>query len=126
MAFIAEAAMAGVMGKASLAAFQIVVNVASFFMMGGIGIAAATSVRVGNAVGKGDRQGQWTAGAIGVGCAFVLCGTLGILVFANAAGLIAIFTSDAEIAQLTIGALLVFGSFFAFNSINICFATIRR
>ncbi len=126
MAFIAEAAMAGFMGKSSLAAFQIVVNVASFFMMGGIGVAAATSVRVGNAVGKGDKHGQWTAGAIGVGCAFVLCASLGILVFANAAGLISIFTSDAEVTELTIGALLVFGSFFAFNSVNMVSVTGQR
>jgi len=126
MAFMVEAAMAGFMGKIALAAFQITVNVAGFFMMAGMGIASATSVRVGNAVGHGDRSGQWVAGAIGVALVFVVGAMVSLTVLFSMDGLLALFTSDADITQIAAATLLIFATFFAFSSINMVAITGQR
>jgi MATE family multidrug resistance protein len=126
MAFMVEAAMAGFIGKIALAAFQITINVAGFFMMAGMGIASATSVRVGNAVGRGDRPAQWTAGAIGVSLVFVVGVLVSLLVFISMDSLLALFTSEPEIAHIAAATLLIFVTFFAFNSINMVAITGQR
>ncbi|MFT7129102.1 MAG: MATE family multidrug resistance protein [Gammaproteobacteria bacterium] len=126
MAFMVEAAMAGYMGKTALAAFQIVVNIAGFFMMAGMGIASATSVRVGNAVGRGDVKAQWTAGAIGVACVFILCGAIAIGVLLNIDIIVAVFTTNRDVTEIAFATLVIFGSFFAFNSINMVSITGQR
>lgn len=68
-AYAALAQMAGLLGAASLAAHQVTINVLTLAYMGANGMAAATSVRVGFAVGRHDRAGValsgWTGLALG-------------------------------------------------------------
>ncbi len=60
--FVAVALMAGSLGAVPAAAHQIAINVASVTFMLPLGIAMATTVRVGNAVGRGDASGvAWAA-----------------------------------------------------------------
>ena len=70
-AYAVLAQMAGLIGAAALAAHQVTINVLTLAYMGANGMAAATSVRVGNAVGRGDRHGLalsgWTGIALGAG-----------------------------------------------------------
>ena len=54
-AFFAAATFAGWLGAVPLAGYQIVLNVMALIYMLAIGIATATAVRVGNAVGRRDR-----------------------------------------------------------------------
>ena len=53
--FAAASALAGRMLPASLAAHQIALNIAAFTFMVPLGIASAGAVRVGQAIGRGDR-----------------------------------------------------------------------
>jgi MATE family multidrug resistance protein len=64
--FVAVALMAGSLGEVPAAAHQIAINVASVTFMLPLGIAMATTVRVGNAVGRGDPAGVAPAALAGL------------------------------------------------------------
>lgn len=66
-AFSSLVFMAGLIGPAALAAHQITNNSVALLVMVSIGMAAATAVRVGNAVGRDDHDGIRMAGWVGLG-----------------------------------------------------------
>lgn len=65
-AYATLAQMAGLLGAAALAAHQVTINVLTLAYMGANGMAAATSVRVGFAVGRGERAGVELSGWTGL------------------------------------------------------------
>ena len=100
--FVATALLIGRLGAVDVAAHQIALNVASVCFMLPLGIAMATTVRVGHAAGAGDASGvRWAAGA-----GFVLGGvtqTLAALVLIFAGSWIAgFYTSDAAVVALSV------------------------
>lgn len=72
--FLAATLLVGWAGTAALAAHQIALNAASVTFMIPLGIAMATTVRVGQAAGSGDRPGAERAGWAGV-----MLGTIAML-----------------------------------------------
>jgi multidrug resistance protein, MATE family len=56
----------GRIGGRATAAHQIALNLASFSFMGALGVAQATSVRVGTAIGEGSTERARRAGAVGI------------------------------------------------------------
>src|ERR1700722_1609920 len=60
--FVAAALLIGSMGEDMVASHQVALNVASLFFMIPLGLALAITVRVGNAVGRGDAAGVRYAG----------------------------------------------------------------
>ena len=78
--FAVSTLLIGLVGTAALAAHQIAINAASVTFMVPLGVAMATTVRVGQAAGAGDRLGAGRAGwtGIGMGAAFM---TLSALLF---------------------------------------------
>ena len=100
--FVATALLIGRIGAVDVAAHQIALSVASVCFMLPLGIAMATTVRVGHAVGAGDLPAmRWAAGA-----GFALGGltqalAAAVLVFGGA--LIAgWYTDDAGVAALAV------------------------
>src|SRR5438445_1319744 len=78
--FALVALLAGRMGTVDLAAHQLVISLASFTFTTALGVATAGSVRVGLAVGGGDRHAARLAGyAAYIGAAMVM--SAGALVF---------------------------------------------
>ena len=80
--FSGAALLIGGFGAVAVASHQVALNVASFTFMVPLGLATAVTVRVGNAVGRGDLAGIRRAGlagialalmAQGVSCAAMLC-----------------------------------------------------
>lgn len=65
--FVATALLIGSMGEDIVASHQVAINVASLFFMIPLGLAMAITVRVGNAVGRGDARGVRYAGFCGIG-----------------------------------------------------------
>ena len=65
--FVAVALMIGTLGEQVVASHQVALNVASLFFMIPLGLAMAITVRVGNAVGRGDALGVRYAGFCGIG-----------------------------------------------------------
>jgi MATE family multidrug resistance protein len=103
--FTTVATFAGRLGEVPLAGYQIALNVITFVFMLAIGLSNATSVRVANAVGRGDRQGMATAGWTGFGivvCMMVLIGGLIWLLQVQIAG---VYIEEAMVLAVAVPAL---------------------
>lgn len=111
--FIVTALLIGRLGELPVAAHQIAINVASLCFMIPFGIAEATTVRVGHALGRGDRAGVRRAAFAGM--ALVLCTqavSATIMLTANHA-IAGLYTADAAVAGLA-ASLLLYAALFQF------------
>lgn len=113
-AFATVATFAGWMGAVPVAAYQICLNTMALVYMLGVGTATAASVRVGNAVGRGDRAGVAVAGWVAL--AFGLVVALGFVpVFLGLPKTLAgVYTADPLVLAvaapgMTIAALCLLG-----------------
>ena len=112
--FIVTALLIGRLGAVPVAAHQIAINVASLCFMIPLGLAEATTVRVGHALGRGDRDGMRRAALrrlrAGAGARrrsrrWCCC--------PGAHALVALYTHDAAVAALA-AALLLYAAAFQF------------
>jgi MATE family multidrug resistance protein len=111
--FVATLLVIGSMGAVPVAAHQIAVNVASFCFMVPLGLAMATTVRVGHAVGARDPSAvRWSAGA-GYAIAFFSQTGSALLMLFGGAAIAHLYTSDAAIASLAT-TLLVYAAAFQY------------
>jgi len=98
--FVATALIIGTLGLVAVAAHQIAINIASACFMLPLGIAMATTVRVGYAAGAGDRSGvRWAAGGGYALSAIAQVLTATVLVF-GASAIANAYTRDAAVALL--------------------------
>jgi MATE family multidrug resistance protein len=104
--FVATALLIGRIGAVDVAAHQIAINVASVCFMLPLGIAMATTVRVGHAAGAGDHAGVRSAAFAGYGLgALTQAAAAALLVFAG--GWIAsLYTADARVVGLAVTLML--------------------
>jgi len=95
--FAAATALAGRLTPAALAAHQIAMNLWAFVFMVPLGLNAAGAVRVGQAVGRRDREGVrqsgWTALALGA----VFTASAALVFLLGARPLIGAFSQDATV-----------------------------
>jgi len=117
-AFSGATIMAGWMGETPLAAYQLSINVTSFFYMLSLGLATAAAVRVGNAVGRGDRPGVARAGWLGVVMVFGLMMTIGLAIHFLRAEIAAIYTSDAVVTAAALPVLAVLSFLIVFDGVQ--------
>lgn len=108
--FAAMTMFAGTLGVAALGAYSISHNLVSTFFMIGLGLAVATGVRVGQATGAGDAREAAFAGWTGLLVAFVVMGTLGVLVLIFRDQIALAYTDDADLAMRA-SAVFVFSAF---------------
>lgn len=119
--FSASSFIVGVMGVTELAAHQIALQVASIIFMAPFGVSMAATVRVGQALGRGDLAAARRAGfiAIWLGLAFMIAMTVLIVL---TRGLIpqAFLGPGAapEAATLAAALLLVASTFFVFDGLQ--------
>lgn len=109
--FVATLLVIGSMGAVPVAAHQIAINLASLCFMVPLGLAMATTVRVGHAAGAGDLSAvRWSAGA---GYAIVLLSQTGsaLLMLFGGAAIAHFYTHDAAIASLATTLLLYAAAF---------------
>ena len=111
--FAAITLMAGTLGTLALDAYSISHNVVSTFFMVGLGLAVATGVRVGIAVGQGHHREAAFAGWVGLGTALALLGVIGIGVVLFRDGIAAIYTDDPAIAARAAALLMISAFTFA-------------
>ena len=78
-AFVGSAIIIGWLGTNQLAAHQIAINLASISFMCAIGISAAGSIRVGNAVGRNDPGATRKAGTAALLLSAMIMGSFGIV-----------------------------------------------
>jgi MATE family multidrug resistance protein len=103
--FAAVSALAGTLDPVSLGAHQIALNIAALAFMAPLGLSSAAAVRVGHAVGAGDRhravQAGWTAFAVGA----IITGIVGTSFIFAPMPMLRAFTDDPQL--LSIGARLL-------------------
>lgn len=109
--FIGVALAIGTLGTDAIAGHQIAINVASVAFMLPLGIAMATTVRVGNAVGAGDRERVRDAGAVGLMLTlFTQTLSAGVMLLAPQA-IARLYTSDAAVIAVAAHLLMLAGLF---------------
>jgi len=109
--FIVTALLIGGMGEVPVAAHQIAINVASITFMSALGLAEATTVRVGHGVGSRDAAG--VRRAVLAGYAIVLCtqSVAAIAIVLGNEAVASIYTRDAAVIA-TAASLLLFAAAF--------------
>ena len=116
--FAAASAMAGRITPAAVAAHQIVLNIVSFIFMVPFGLGSAAAVRVGHAIGRGDRQGAGAAGWMAIALATGVMLMSAVLFGFAPTWLVSLFTHDPEVIQIGIGLLLVAAVFQLFDGVQ--------
>ncbi len=112
--FIVSALLIGSLGTTAVAGHQIAINLASVAFMVPLGIGAATTVRVGNALGAGDRVRLRAAVVSGLILALLsqLLAASGMALFAHQ--LARLYTPDPAVAALA-AQLLIICAIFQFS-----------
>ncbi|GAB2627152.1 MATE family efflux transporter [Novilysobacter erysipheiresistens] len=111
--FVTTALLIGRLGETPAAAHQIAINVASLCFMIPMGLAEATTVRVGHALGRGDGDGVRRAATAGY---VIVLGTQALSALALLLGnewIVGFYTDDIAVASLA-AALLLYAAAFQF------------
>jgi MATE family multidrug resistance protein len=111
--FIVTALLIGRIGGLEAAAHQIAINVASLCFMIPFGLAEATTVRVGHALGRGDRDGLRRAAFAGFVLMFATQAVSGLLLLFGNHALAGLYTADTTVAALA-ATLLLYAAAFQF------------
>ena len=116
--FAAVTALAGRLAPTTLAAHQIVLNVASLTFMVPLGVGSAGAVRVGQAVGRLDAPGARHAGwaALTLGGGFMSCAAVVFVLAPHA--ILGLFTTDATVIRIGVSLLLVAAVFQLFDGLQ--------
>ena len=111
--FIVTALLIGRLGEVPAAAHQIAINVASLAFMIPFGIAEATTVRVGHAVGRRDVEGVARAARAGYTLLLATQTLAALVMLAGNDAIVALYTRDAAVAALA-ATLLLYAAAFQF------------
>jgi MATE family, multidrug efflux pump len=112
--FVAVALAIGTLGTDVVASHQIAINVASVTFMVPLGIAMATTVRVGHAVGRRDPDGVRDSGLVGLGLTLVAQGVSALLMLTMPERIARLYTDDTVVIALA-AQLLVLAGLFQFS-----------
>ncbi|MCG8566218.1 MAG: MATE family efflux transporter [Desulfobacterales bacterium] len=110
-AFSASAVIVGWMGTVPLAAHQVAINLASISFMVAMGISAASTIRVGNAVGRESIPDIRAAGFSAIVLVVGFMSLAGLVFVLGRYALPALYLDDIEVIY-TAGALLIIVAFF--------------
>lgn len=109
--FIATALLLGGMGEVPVAAHQIAINVSSISFMAALGLAEATTVRVGFAVGARRAGAVRRAGLAGYAIVLITQSLAGIAMLTGNGFIASLYTRDAAVLALA-SQLLLFAAAF--------------
>ena len=109
--FVATALVIGRLGQVPAAAHQIAINVASLCFMVPMALAEATTVRVGHAVGRGDRAGLRRAAFAGYALVLVTQAITGTTLLLGSHDIAALYTTDGTVRALAASLLLLAAAF---------------
>jgi MATE family multidrug resistance protein len=117
--------MASVSARAA-AAHQIALGLANFSFMGALGVAQATSVRVGRSIGEGSTKGARRAGFTGIAIGVAYMAAWGV-VFAAAPRLLAhVFSNDAAVLDAAVPLVRLAALFQIGDGAQVCSAGALR
>lgn len=111
--------MIGRLGDDAVASHQVALNLASVSFMVPLGVALATTVRVGNAVGRGDAAGMRRAGLAGMGLAVLAQACSAALMFGVPHLLASIYTEDPAVISGAVALLRLAAIFQIFDGLQV-------
>jgi MATE family multidrug resistance protein len=117
--FVFTGLMAGWLGATVVAGHQVAMNLAAVVYMVPLGLSSAVVVRVGHAVGRGDRPalGRAVAVGLGVGAGIAL---LTATLFTTLPGPLAgVYTRDAAVLALAVSLLPLAAAFQLFDALQV-------
>jgi len=109
--FVATALLISTLGEDVIASHQVAINVASLFFMIPLGLAMAITVRVGNAVGRGDERGVRYAGLCGIALTLVTQLFSASMMLGLPHGIASLYTSDPVVIALAAQLIMLAGVF---------------
>jgi MATE family multidrug resistance protein len=113
--FALATALAAKLDPISSASHQIALNIASVVFMVPLGLASASAVRVGHAVGAGDAQRAITAGWTALATGAAVMTIIGIVLFGWPGPLLRAFTDDARVIEIGVTLLVIASAFQLFD-----------
>jgi MATE family multidrug resistance protein len=124
--FGAAGLLMGLMGTVAMASHQVALNLAALAFMIPVGVAQASAVLVGQAVGRGDPPGARRAAGAGlvVGTAFMACSAA--LFLTQAPWLARAYTDAMAVAAVASALIPIAGLFQVFDGIQVVAAGVLR
>ncbi len=114
------------LGDAAAGAFQAMLSIHNLAFALSMGLGSAAGVRVGNAVGAGERGAAWPRALIAAGLAGGLLGALSLLLVFGAPWLVLPFSDDPLVRTLAASMLAVMAAFLAFDGLQYVFGSALR
>lgn len=111
--------MIGGLGDDAVASHQVALSLASVTFMVPLGVALATTVRVGNAVGRDDAAGMRRAGLAGIGLALLAQCVSAVLMFEVPRPLAALYTGDPAVLAGAVTLLHLAAIFQIFDGLQV-------
>jgi len=106
-AFASMTLFAGLLGSSQVAGFQVAFNLVAMVFMCAIGIAAAASIRVANAVGRGDITGVRVAGWVAAALAGLLLACIGLVMGSMPEGFARLYSDDPAVLAVAAPCILL-------------------
>jgi len=117
--FAAVSLLMGKIGVLEVAAHQVAINFASIAFMIPLGIGAATTIRVGHAMGEGRQELARFRGLTGISLAIACTMFTASIMLLLPEAIVAIYTDDAEVRAVAIGLLFMAAIFQLSDGIQI-------
>lgn len=114
--FTVVSIVAGHLGKEIVSAHQVAIGLASFTYMGALGVAGATAVQVGRAVGAGTSTRRSGLSGIALGLGMMALPAIAFAVMPRA--LASLFTNDERVIELGASLLRIAGIFQLFDGVQ--------
>ncbi len=105
--FVGTALLIGTLGAVPVAAHQVAMNYAGLMFMVPVGLSGAITVRVGNAIGRGDPDAARRAGLVGMGIAASFGLVSAAFMFAFPERIVALYTGEPEVVALAVQLLFL-------------------
>jgi MATE family multidrug resistance protein len=117
--FSTSTLIAGRLGAVAVSGHQIALIMASLTFMVPLGVAQATSVRVGNAVGRRDVEAAGVSGWSGVALSASFMSCSAIVLWTWPLAIVHIFTYDPEVAKVGVSLLAIAAVFQFFDGVQV-------
>ena len=114
------------LGAAAAGGFQVMLSIHNLAFALSMGFGSAAGVRVGNAVGAGERDQAWPRTLIAGGLAAAILGALSLLLVAGAEQAVWPFSDDPEVRALAASMLSIMAAFLLFDGLQYVFGGALR
>ena len=114
------------LGSAAAGGFQVMLSIHNIGFALSMGFGSAAGVRVGNAVGAGERDQAWPRALIAGGLAGIILGALSIPLVIGARSAVWPFSDDPEVLALAASMLAVIAPFLLFDGLQYVFGSALR